>query len=283
MRVTVLGMGAMGRAFAGRALDRGHEVTVWNRTAGRVAPLVARGAVERSSVPAAVADADATLVVVSDDDAVLDVCLGVDGALASVAQGAVLANVSTVSPETARELAVDGPVGSVLDAPVLGGPGAVAGGVARFLIGGPADTVRRLDPLWADLGAGYVHCGPTGSGVVLKLLSNLQLMIGVTALAEAVAVGRRNGIGDDLLRTVFADSPVVSAAGRQRLESVLSADHPGWFPPDLAAKDVRLAVALAGDLPVRLGPATENLLTRVVGGDWPDLAAVIEAYRPQTG
>jgi 3-hydroxyisobutyrate dehydrogenase len=278
MRITVLGMGSMGRAFASRAIDRGHVVTVWNRSHGKAAELVRRGATEADSVRAAVADAEVTLVVLADDQASRAVCLGDDGALAALADGAVLANVSTVSPDTARELATAGPPDAVVDAPVLGAPAAIAGGHGRFLIGGPADTVDGLAALWADLGAGYTYCGPAGSGAVLKLLSNLQLMIGLAALAEAMATARRHGIPDDLLRTVFGDSPVVSRAATMRLDSLLSADHPGWFTPELAAKDVRLAVALAGqrDVPVLLGPATEELLTRVVGAGWPDLSAVIE-------
>lgn len=284
MRVTVLGLGSMGRAFAGRALDGGHQVTVWNRTAGKAGDLVNRGATENSSLPDAVRHADVTLVVVADDEAALDVCLGIDGALASIAQGAVLANLSTVSLATARELAAAGPADSVLDAPVMGSPTAIARGEGRFVIGGPIDTVRRLDPLWSTLGAGYLHCGPIGSGAVIKLVSNLQLMIGVTALAEAVATARRHGIGDDLLRTVFSDSFVLSGAAKLRFEAVLSDDHPGWFTPQLARKDVRLAVELAEQqgIPVRLGPATESLLTSVIetGREWPDLAAVIEALNP---
>lgn len=273
----------MGRAFAARALERGHQVTVWNRTAGRSGDLLINGATEISSVSQAVAHADVTLVVLADDDAVLDVCIGIDGALASVAKGAVLVNISTVSPATARELAAAGPEGAVLDAPVMGAPAAVAKGGGRFLIGGPLETVRRLDQLWSDLGAGYTHCGVAGSGAVLKLLSNLQLMIGVAALAEAVATARSNGIDDDLLKTVFADSFVVSEASKLRLDSVLSADHPGWFGPALARKDVRLAVGLAQSkgIPVRLGPAVENLLTTVIedGTDWPDFSSVIEGLK----
>jgi 3-hydroxyisobutyrate dehydrogenase-like beta-hydroxyacid dehydrogenase len=282
MRLTVLGLGSMGRAFAARALDRGHRVTVWNRTPGRAADLV--GATEAATVADAVAEAEVTLVVVADDDAVLDVCLGIDGALASVAKGAVLANVSTVDPETVRELADAGPADAVLDTPVLGGPTTVEQGAARLLIGGPAETVRRLDPLWADLAQKYVHCGPAGAGATMKLMSNLQLIVGVAALAEAIATARAEGLDDDLIATVFADSPVVSPSSRQRLDPLLDPTHPGWFSPELARKDVRLAVRLAErhGVPVRLGPAAENLLTTVIsaGGQWPDFAAVIEALTP---
>ncbi len=281
MRVAILGLGNMGRAFATRLLERGHHVTLWNRSAGKAFDLLTQGATEVSSVTQAASRAEVILVVLSDDAAVLDVCLGIDGAMAAMSRGAILVNISTVSPETARELAVAGPADSVIDAPVLGAPTGIGSGSGHFLVGGPADTVRSLDPLWADLGAGYTYCGPAGNGAVLKVLSNMQLIVGVAAFAEAVATARGYGIDDGLLRTVFAESPVVSQTTRIRMETVLSQDHPGWFAPELARKDARLAVRLAGSVgvPVRLSPAAENLLTAVIeaGGHWPDFAAVIEA------
>jgi 3-hydroxyisobutyrate dehydrogenase-like beta-hydroxyacid dehydrogenase len=130
MRITILGMGNMGRAFAARAIETGHQTTVWNRTPGRVAALVASGAIEANTSTAA-AGADAVLVVLADDAAVLDVCLGDDGVLASLEPDALFANVSTVSPETARRLAELGPEGRVLDAPVMGSPAMIAGGLGE--------------------------------------------------------------------------------------------------------------------------------------------------------
>jgi 3-hydroxyisobutyrate dehydrogenase-like beta-hydroxyacid dehydrogenase len=281
MRVAVLGMGNMGKAFATRALERDHLVVVWNRSAGRATDLVARGAVEADTPQAAVMDSDVVLVVLADDAAVLEVCLGDDGALASLGPAAVLANISTVSPDTARRLAGVGPEGRVLDSPVMGSPSVIAAGMGSFLIGGPSTAIEMLDPLWSDLGAGYTLCGPVGTGATMKLVSNLLLITGVTALAEGIVTARSNGISDELLKDVLADSFVVSAASKVRLESLFDNSHPGWFSPALARKDVRLAVDLAeqAGVEVRVGPATDELLTRVIdaGGQWPDFAAVIEA------
>ena len=118
----------------------------------------------------------------------------------------------------------------------------------------------------------------------MKLVSNLQLAAGVAALAEGILTARGQGITDDLLRTVLADSPVVSPASKARLDPLLSADHPGQFSPSLARKDLRLAIALAKDaeVDVRVGPAVEELLDIVVRSDrgWTDLSAVIEALPP---
>jgi 3-hydroxyisobutyrate dehydrogenase len=270
----------MGRAFATRALERGHRVVVWNRSPGRAAAVVAEGAAE-APLEIAVGDADVVLLVLSDDEAVLEVCGGDDGILASLGSSTVLVNVSTVSPDTVRHLAASGPADRVLDAPVMGAPENVAAGHGRFLVGGPLPTIKSCDPLWTDLGAGYTYCGPVGTAAIMKLISNLLLITGVASLAEAIATARSHGISDEQLQNVLMESPVISPASAIRLKSVIDPGHPGWFSPTLARKDLRLAVGLAQlrGLSVRIGPATEALLTAVVdsGEEWPDFSAVIEA------
>jgi 3-hydroxyisobutyrate dehydrogenase-like beta-hydroxyacid dehydrogenase len=275
----------MGRAFATRALERGHQVTVWNRSPGRAATVVAEGAVE-APLERAVADADVVLLVLSDDEAVLDVCERDDGILAALGSSTVLANVSTVSPDTVRHLAAVAPTDRFLDAPVMGAPENVTAGHCRFFIGGALPTIRSCDPLWADLSVGYTHCGPVGLASIMKLISNLLLITGVASLAEAIATARGHGISDELLQNVFGESPVISPTSAIRLKSVIDQGHPGWFSPTLARKDLRLAVGLAhtAGLAVRVGPATEALLTTVVESseEWPDFSAVIEALGPST-
>ena len=281
MRLSVLGMGNMGRAFAALALEKEHQLTVWNRSPNHAADLISRGAIEAHSPEAAVADCEVALIVLSDDDAVLSVCLGEHGVIGSFPPEAILAIVSTVAPDTIRRLADIGPENRVLDSPVMGSPPAIAAGMGRFLIGGSTPTVRSLDALWSDLGAGYTYCGRAGSGATMKLVSNLLLITGVAALAEAIATARHHGIPDDLLKSVLADSFVVSPASKMRLDSLFDESHPGWFTPELARKDVRLAVGLAEktEVGVRIGPATAALLSTVIetGHPWPDFSAVIEA------
>jgi len=281
MRITILGMGNMGRAFAARALDKGHEVTVWNRSPGRAGDLVGRGAREAGSPAEGAAGADYVLVVLADDAAVNHVCLGDAGALAALAPEAVLINVSTVAPSTSRSLAEEAGGHHVLDAPVLGAPEVIAEGRGRFFVGGDEEAVGAADVIWSDLGSGHTYCGPLGSGNTVKIVVNLLLVAGVSAVAEAVATARSHGVPDELLKAILPDLPVVAPATRARLDSVMDPGHPGWFAPALARKDVRLAIGLAEEagLAVRIGPATEALLSSVVdrGGDWEDFSAVIEA------
>ena len=281
MRVTVIGLGNMGTAFARRAMATGHDVTVWNRSPGKAAPLVDEGVKEAASPAEAVAGAEVALVVLTDDAAVESVCTGEGGLLAALPAGAVLADVSTVSPDLARRLAAAGPDGRVLDSPVLGAPGAIEKGQGRFLVGGPAEALSVAAPLLDDLGSSTTHCGEAGTGAVMKLVCNLLLVTGVAAMVESIAVARSQGIGDDLLRTVLGDVPVMSQAAKNRLGPALDPEHPGWFGPALARKDVRLALQLArdGGAALRLAPATDELLTTVMDSsrDWPDFVAVIEA------
>ena len=281
MRLAVLGLGSMGDAFAALALEKGHQVTVWNRSPDRAAELISNGAVEADTPGLAAADSDVVLVVVADDDAVLSVCEGADGVLNALSPAAVLAIVSTVAPETVRHLAEVGPGDKVLDAPVMGSPFAIAAGKGSFLIGGPLSTVSGLESLWRDLGTGYTYCGEVGSGASMKIVSNLLLITGVAALAEAIATARGQGMPDDFLKGFFADSFVVSPASKVRLDSLFDAAHPGWFTPALARKDVRLALGLAAEaeVRVRIGPATEALLSAAIDANdsWPDFTALIEA------
>jgi 3-hydroxyisobutyrate dehydrogenase-like beta-hydroxyacid dehydrogenase len=273
-------MGNMGRAFAARALEKSYQVTVWNRSANRANDLISSGAIEAHSPEEAVADSDVVLIVLADDEAVLSVCLGGRGVLESLPSRSTMAVVSTVAPETVRRLADVGPEDRVLDSPVMGSPALIAAGMGSFLIGGPLPTVSRLDSLWSDLGAGYTYCGQVGSAATMKIVSNLLLITGVAAVAEAIVTARTQGIPDDLLKRVLADSFVVSPASKVRLDSLFDESHPGWFAPALARKDVRLAVGLAeqAEVGVRIGPAAEALLSAVIdtGRLWPDFSAVVE-------
>ena len=283
VRIAIVGMGNMGEAFASRALEKGHHVTVWNRTPERCGPVVAAGASQAAGPGEAASGADAVVVVLADDAAVLEVCLGDQGVLASLEPSAVFANVSTVAPSTIRQLAEAGPADRILDSPVMGSPEMIAAGFGSFLIGGSLSAITAVEPLWTDLGSGYTHCGPTGTGATMKIVQNMLLITGVAALAEGIATARENGLSEELIRSVMADSGVVSPASKVRLASLLDDAHPGWFSPVLARKDIRLAMDLASQvgIPAQCGPAAESLLTTVIddGEPWPDFAAVIEAFK----
>jgi 3-hydroxyisobutyrate dehydrogenase-like beta-hydroxyacid dehydrogenase len=244
MKVTVLGLGNMGAALAARLLETGHQVMVWNRTPGKAQPLVAAGAHEAGSLEAAVRGAEAVITLLSNDAAVKAVAL--DGNVVGMLDaGTVLVDMSTVSPETSREIGAATPGGRFVDAPVLGGPGVFAQGKAKLLLGGNRELIESLSALWGDLSAGHCYTGPNGTATTLKLLSNLMLVGGTQLLMEAVVTGRAHGFRDDVLREVLGGSPAVAPGVRVRLDEILNANYDGWWTLRLARKDLSLVLELA--------------------------------------
>ncbi len=284
MRVAVLGLGRMGSAMASRLLDTGYDLTVWNRTPGKGQEFVQRGASEASSIAEAVEHAEVALTFLTADTAVRDVYLGDDGIVANLGNETIAADMSTVSPETSRLLGERISGGRFIDAPILGGPQATAGGKSKLLLGGDHGTVERLNGLWNDMSAGFTYCGPNGRATAMKLLSNLILIGGTIFLAEAVATAQAAGMPRDVIEEVFGGSASVAPGARTRLEEIMrSGHHEGWWTVLLADKDLRLALQLASNagLTLPLGDAAEHLLASAgaAGYGEQDLAAVVEVIR----
>ncbi|MFD8529740.1 NAD(P)-dependent oxidoreductase [Streptosporangium canum] len=309
MRVSVLGMGSMGRAVALRLLGRGHAVRVWNRTPGKASEVIDAGAAEASSPAEAARDVDAVLMSLADDRAVREVMarlaepgsepgsglgsesgsgsgLGSDSAsdAGSESGAPVVADMSTVSPDTSRALAGLAPGGRFVAAPIIGGPQAVVDGQAMGLLGGERGLVDRLGPVWQDLFAVQWYCGDDpGSALTYKLLNNYLLMSGVAVVAEVVAAGQAAGLDEAMLEDFLLRGPTVAPALHNRLDDILHGDHRGWFATRLGAKDVRLIAEVAESKGLRLPIArlVEQRYEEAAGRGWSDsdITAVVELLR----
>jgi 3-hydroxyisobutyrate dehydrogenase len=273
----------MGHAIASRLLETGYDVVIWNRTPGKGDDLVERGAQEMGSAGEAAAGSDVILSVLSADAAVKEVYLGAGGVIAGTGPNAILADMSTVSPDTARELAAQVSGDRFLEAPIMGSPIATAQGQARLLLGGPEATAQRLDALWNDVSAGYVYCGPSGSALTVKLMSNEVLIGSTLLLAQAIVTAQRSGIGDEVIRAVLGRNAVVGPGVLARFDSLMSAAHPTLWSIDLAAKDVRLAreAAERTGVPAPIADAIQAELERAAraGLGEADMAAVVDMLR----
>src|SRR5258706_2402918 len=207
MDVAMLGMGRMGRALAGRMLDGGHRVTVWNRTRGKAVEVVTAGATEAQSVADAAADVDVVVTMLANDDAVRAVAFG--ELPSSIAEKGIYGDSSTVSPKLSQELAAA--FGSrFLAMPVIGSPAAVSAGRAVLLAGGGAAAFDRLAPMLASLTNTVRRFDTAPLAITAKLATNLLLLSDVVALAESFAVGHSGGLRDDQLRDLLGASPMVA-------------------------------------------------------------------------
>ncbi|WP_271215379.1 NAD(P)-dependent oxidoreductase [Streptosporangium carneum] len=280
--MAVLGMGGMGRALARRLLARGHTVRVWNRTPGKAAEVVEAGAVEASSPMDAAYDVEGVLMSLADDRASRDVMARLTGLGAN--ETPIIADMSTVSPATSRELRETAPGRRFVAAPIVGGPATVAQGQAMGLLGGEREHVRRLDPVWRDVFTVQRYCGDDpGSALTYKLLNNYLLLAGLAVVSEAVAAGQAARLDESMLRDFLFQWPTVAPALHNRLDDVIGGDHHGWFTTRLGAKDVRLAAELAESLGLDLPIArlVQRLYEEAAEHGWgdSDIAAIVELVR----
>src|SRR5215475_8724949 len=188
--VAFIGLGRMGQGMAGRYLDAGFGVAVWNRSRAKAEDLIARGARWANSPAGAATDADAVVTMVADDEASRRIWLGQDGAAATMKAGTLAIECSTVSHrhalEMARELRLRGLV--YIDCPVTGLPEAAAAGKLTLLVGADPADLEKARPYLAPISSSVRHFGAVGNGTVFKLINNLMGAVQIASLAEGVAI-----------------------------------------------------------------------------------------------
>jgi len=249
--VAFIGLGRMGRGMAGRYLDSGFSVAVWNRSKSKAEDLIARGARCASSPGDAAEGADAIVTMVADDEASRAVWLGKDGAAATAKAGTLAIECSTVSYrhalDLARELRGRGLV--YVDSPVTGLPDAAANGKLTLLVGAEPADLERARPYLAPLSTTIRHFGAVGAGTVYKLINNLMGAIQIAGIAEGLAIAEQAGLDMKLVleavETGVAASPQVIRHSKRMVARNFSG---ATFTAALRHKDAAYAVALAENL-----------------------------------
>lgn len=251
--IAFIGLGAMGSRIAGRLLDAGHQLVVWNRTPERAQELVARGATAADNPAQAARQAEVVMTMLADPAALEDVTEGPVGVASGVTASTTVIEMSTVGPPAVARLASVLPEGvGLLDAPVLGSLPEAESGSLHIFVGGPAPLAERWMPLLAVLGS-PIHVGPLGDGAAAKLVANSTLLGVMSVLGEALALAEGLGLSRDATFKVLSATPIAAQAERRR-PAVESGEFPPRFALSLARKDADLVAAAAAatglDLPV---------------------------------
>src|ERR1700722_3699088 len=194
--VAFIGLGRMGHGMAGRYLDAGFTLAVWNRSKAKAEDLIARGARWATSPADAADGADAVVTMVADDAASRAVWLGKDGAAATAKAGTLAIECSTVSYGHALDLAheVRGRGLIYIDSPVTGLPDAAAAGKLTMLVGAEPADLEFARSYLVPLSTTIRHFGAVGSGTVYKLINNLMGAIQIAGLAEGLALPGQAGL-----------------------------------------------------------------------------------------
>ena len=250
-KVAFIGLGRMGHGMAGRYLDAGFSVAVFNRSRARAEDLIARGARWASSPAEAADGAEAVVTMVADDEASRHVWLGQGGAATRMKPGALAIECSTVSHrhalDMARELRSRGLI--YLDCPVTGLPEAAAAGTLTLLVGADAVDLERAKPYLAPIGNVVRHFGAVGTGTVFKLINNLMGAVQIASLAEGIAMAEQAGLDMNLVAEAMATGAVASPQVIRHSKRMIARDFAGAsFTAALRYKDAAYAVKLAEGL-----------------------------------
>ena len=250
-QVAFIGLGRMGHGMAGRYLDAGFTLAIWNRSKSKASDLIARGARWATSPADAADGADAVVTMVADDAASRAVWLGKDGVTGTAKAGTLAIECSTVSYghalDLARELRGRGLI--YIDSPVTGLPDAAAAGKLTMLVGAELAELDSARPYLAPLSTTIRHFGAVGSGTVYKLINNLMGAIQIAGLAEGLAIAEQAGLDMKLVLETIEAGVAASPQVIRHSKRMVARDFGGAsFAAALRHKDAVYAVALAESL-----------------------------------
>jgi 3-hydroxyisobutyrate dehydrogenase len=289
MKVAFIGMGTMGAAMALNILRAGHEVTVHNRSREREEPVAKAGARRAGSPKEAARGADIVITCVSDTPDVEAVVLGDNGVIQGATAGAVVVDMSTISPSATRRIAAELAKKGIpmLDAPVSGGSEGAQKGTLSIMVGGEATDVQKAMPVLRAMGKNITHIGPIGAGQMTKAINQVVAGGVYLAVAEGVSLGLKAGLDMEKVVQALAGGAAASWVLNHRSGNMIKNEYPLGFRVRLHRKDVAIVLEAARELGVFL-PATalveqiENGLISQGFGD-EDLSAVARAIRKHSG
>ncbi|HSN40492.1 MAG TPA: NAD(P)-dependent oxidoreductase [Burkholderiales bacterium] len=249
MKIGIAGTGRMGAAMAGRLLNCGHELIVWNRTSEKTGPLAAAGAKVAATPAQLAAEAEIIITILTDTDAIRSAYLGAGGLLTGNVAGKLFVEMSTVRPADQRALALEvGKKGAAMvECPVGGTVGPAKDGKLLGFVGGEADDVARARPVLEQLCRRVEHVGSIGAGASMKLAINLPLLVYWQALGEALSLCRSLKIDPARMMDIFADTsgaPNVLKVRGGAIAAALGGGEvsPVTFDVNLIRKDLRTMV-----------------------------------------
>jgi len=250
MQIGIAGLGRMGAAIAGRLIEAGHTLSVWNRSPEKARPLEAAGAALARSPEELAAKVGTVITILTDAAAIETVYDGPSGLLSGKVAGKLFIEMSTVRPQTEIDLAgrVRAKGAGFVECPVGGTVGPARQGKLIGLMGAEEDDAARARPILAQLCRRLEHVGPVGNGALMKLAINLPLLVYWQALGEALALSRSVGLDPSRLMDLFADTSGGTNVIKMRgpaVATMLEGGDPGpvGFPIDGGLKDLRTMLA----------------------------------------
>jgi 3-hydroxyisobutyrate dehydrogenase-like beta-hydroxyacid dehydrogenase len=288
MRVAFVGLGVMGFPMAGHLRAKGHEVTVWNRSAAKAEAWRERHGGAVASSPREAAEAvEIVFACVGNDDDLRSVAYGEEGILAGLGEGGIFVDHTTASADVARELYEKAREhgASFVDGPVSGGQMGAENGTLTVMCGGDEAAFARAEPAMRAYGRAVTLMGPAGAGQLTKMVNQICIAGLVQGLAEALNFAQRAGLEPDLVLATISKGAAQSWQMENRWKTMAVGKFDFGFAVDWMRKDLAICMTEArrngAALPVT---AVIDQLYRMVqqqgGGRW-DTSSLIQNLRIQ--
>jgi 3-hydroxyisobutyrate dehydrogenase/2-hydroxy-3-oxopropionate reductase len=291
MKLGFLGLGIMGYPMARHLLEAGHQVALWSNTSAKAAKLAASHAGARvCALPSDVgADADIVFLCVGDTAMSEQVTFGPDGLVHGLADGAIVADCSTVAPRYARSaaerLAAKGV--SFVDAPCTGSKAGAEGGVLTFMVGADPVIYEKVKPALEAMGKLLYYCGGIGMGLHAKLSQNLILCNLLQGFNEGMVLAAKAGVDPDLMLDILNNSAAKSGLISVKGPNVLKRDFSTNFSVRWMHKDIGLMLDSATELgvPMPLTAVTRQMFQAAMaeGHAEEDISSTIKVLERMVG
>jgi len=267
MNIAIAGTGRMGSAIAQRLIERGHSVTVWNRTPEKAKAAQAAGAQVATTPAELVQHSEVVITILTNAAAIEAVYHGPQGLLSGQVKGKLFIEMSTVRPDTERALAAKIALkgAQMVECPVGGTVGPAREGKLLGLVGADDAAFERAKPLLDQMCRRVERCGPIGAGATLKLAVNLPLIVFWEAFGEAMALARPLGVDPARLVDLFTETAGGTNVLKNRAALVAKAlagedTGPATFDLDSMRKDLRTMLEEARSRGFEL-PAAASVLS----------------------
>jgi 3-hydroxyisobutyrate dehydrogenase/2-hydroxy-3-oxopropionate reductase len=251
----------MGSGMAANLLRAGFEVTVWNRTSQRCAPLIDLGAHQAQSPAEVAANCDISFAMVSDPAAAMELCCGDKGVAAGIGDGRGYVDMSTVDDQTVSLVAaaIEQAGGRYLEAPVSGTKKPAQDGTLIILAAGDRGLYEEALPAFEVMGKMAPYLGELGQGARMKLVVNMIMGGMLNIFCEGMALGQKGGLAGEQILEILAAGAMANPMFAGKGPMLLQGDYSTSFPLKHMQKDLRLAVELGDRLEQPLpGAAAAN-------------------------
>jgi 3-hydroxyisobutyrate dehydrogenase/2-hydroxy-3-oxopropionate reductase len=271
--VGFLGLGIMGYPMAAHLVKGGKKVTVWSNNSEKVQQFAKETGAAAAKTPKAVAEAvDVLFLCVGTTEMSREVLLGKDGVVHSGKKGLIVADASTISPESSREIGKGLEAAGIryLDAPCTGSKAGADGGTLTFMIGGDKALFEQTKPIFDLMGKQFYYCGAAGMGLQAKLTQNLMLANIMQAFNEGMVLATKGGVDPKTMYEILDNSAAKSGLVSVKAPKIFKRDFSTHFSTKWMHKDVSMALDSARSLgvPLPVTAVTQQMFqAAIAGGD----------------